>query len=378
MTFKDDIDYYSKEIENIKKIAKIIDDRKEKYFFNTNSNSQEIVKKICEIVYKNLKNRQKEFLICDNILAALNTENLCDLSEKILPLFEKNLFEQQFKEKFKKNYLKKIEERINNFNFQMTITVLTLINRISLLKEYLLKKINDNKENDELKTLFSHLNERINILMEIFEISDNKVKEIEKNLKIIEELKKIFETWEYPTYNGALVFKNKIFLEFTSVKAKQNLIMTEVKNLPLDEFRKKVEDIENLIKQKNEDIKNFYNKIKKSIDKMNLTGGLKQQFDNYINSVLTNIEKLSKYDINLEQIKGYDESLEELIKNLKNEKQDIIFEIIFELISLDTINIDQIYEKLKNKTNDLTLKQLLDNLLILKEEKILEIKASLI
>ena len=374
-------DYETTEIElnnlvkNIKdeenKIKKYLNILKENIIEAKQAKKSKIIVKETEksyLEYLNIEKRLKDLREnLDNLLdeQKLNTQyqnniEKLELSNKNLKVDISNLEENISKNSEKKENL---ESEISELKIKEENLDLKLKKYINLLdKLEKLEKIKKEKSDDKLKTtaeinifqknlsLKKDLFKAINI--EIIEKKLSDFQELEKELKLLEEQKIIFETEIKTLKKSSKKLSDKI-CPFLNEKC-QNLEDKEAEDYFSSKISIKTEDLENLKK-------NIEEKTQILVEKVVFEDRKKQYFE--LEKSIKDLEFSSKNkEINLKEIeldiKNLDMDIKKLIENQEFQNSQMLREKKKELeVELRNLNLDEKRENLKNLLENLEIEK---------------------
>ena len=299
-----------------------------------------------------------------NIQYQNNIEKL-ELSNKNLKVDISNLEENISKNSEKKEKLEseiselKIKEEDLDLKLKKYITLLDKLEKLENFKD---KKLEDKlKKTTEIDILKKELVSKNNLFkainIEIIEEKLSAFQELEKELKLLEEEKIIFETEIKTLKKSSKEISNKI-CPFLNEKC-QNLEDKEAEDYFSSKISTKTKDLENLKK-------NIEEKTQILVEKVVFEDKRKQYFE--LEKSIKDLElSLKNEEINLKEIeldiKNLDIDIQKLIENQEFQNSQMLREKKKELeVELRNLNLD---EKIKN------LKNLFENL-ELEKEKILK------
>ncbi|WP_339068406.1 SMC family ATPase [Fusobacterium animalis] len=372
-------------IKNIKdeenKIKKYLNILKENIIEAKQAKKAKIIVKETEkpyLEYLNIENKLKDLREnLDNLLEEqkLNTQyqnniEKLEISNKNLKVDISNLEENISKNSEKKENL---ENEISNLKIKEENLDLKLKKYISLLDELeKLENFKDKKLEDKLKKtteidilkkeLISKKDLFKTINIEIIEEKLSNFQELEKELKLLEEQKIIFETEIKTLKKSSKELSDKI-CPFLNEKC-QNLEDKEAEDYFSSKISIKKEDLENLKK-------NIKEKTQILVEKEIFEDKKKQYFE--LEKSIKDLElSLKNEEVNLKEIeldiKNLDMDIQKLIENQEFQNSQMLREKKKELeVELRNLNLDEKRENLKN---------LLENLEI-EKEKILKNQSSI-
>ena len=384
-------DYETTEIElnnlikNIKdeenKIKKYLNILKENIIKAKQAKKAKIIVKETEkyyLEYLNIENKLKDLREnLDNLLEEqkLNTQyqnniEKLEISNKNLKVDISNLEENISKNSEKKENL---ENEISNLKIKEENLDLKLKKYISLLDELeKLENFKDKKLEDKLKKtteidilkkeLISKKDLFKTINIEIIEEKLSNFQELEKELKLLEEQKIIFETEIKTLKKSSKELSDKI-CPFLNEKC-QNLEDKEAEDYFSSKISIKTEDLENLKK-------NIEEKTQILVEKVVFEDRKKQYFE--LEKSIKNLElSLKNEEINLKEIeldiKNLDMNIQKLIENQEFKNSQMLREKKKELeVELRNLNLGEKRENLKN----------LLEILEIEKEKILKNQSSI-
>ena len=334
------------------KKAKIIVKETEKYYLE----------------YLDIENRLKDLREnLDNLLEEqkLNTQyqnniEKLELSNKNLKVDINNLEENISKNSEKKENL---ENEISNLKIKEENLDLKLKKYINLLDELeKLENFKDKKLEDKLKktTEIDILKKELvsknalfkTITIEIIEKKLSDFQELEKELKLLEEQKIIFETEIKTLKKSSKELSNKI-CPFLNEKC-QNLEDKEAEDYFSSKISIKTEDLENLKK-------NIEEKTQILVEKVVFEDKKKQYFE--LEKSIKDLElSLKNEEINLKEIeldiKNLDMDIQKLIENQEFKNSQMLREKKKELeVELRNLNLDEKRENLKNLLENLEIEK---------------------
>lgn len=365
-------DYETTEIE-LNNLIKNIKDEENKIKKYLNILKENIIKakqaKKAKIIVKETKNSYLKYLEIENKLKDLR-ENLDNLLEEQklntqyqnniekLELSNKNLKVDisNLEENISKNSEKKenLENEISNLKIKEENLDLKLKKYISLLDELeKLENFKDKKLEDKLKKtteidilkkeLISKKDLFKTINIEIIEEKLSNFQELEKELKLLEEQKIIFETEIKTLKKSSKELSDKI-CPFLNEKC-QNLEDKEAEDYFSSKISIKKEDLENLKK-------NIEEKTQILVEKVVFEDRKKQYFE--LEKSIKNLElSLKNEEINLKEIeldiKNLDMNIQKLIENQEFKNSQMLREKKKELeVELRNLNLGEKRENLKN------------------------------
>lgn len=374
-------DYETTEIElnnlikNIKdeenKIKKYLNILKENIIKAKQAKKAKIIVKETEkyyLEYLNIENKLKDLREnLDNLLEEqkLNTQyqnniEKLEISNKNLKVDISNLEENISKNSEKKENL---ENEISNLKIKEENLDLKLKKYISLLDELeKLENFKDKKLEDKLKKtteidilkkeLISKKDLFKTINIEIIEEKLSNFQELEKELKLLEEQKIIFETEIKTLKKSSKELSDKI-CPFLNEKC-QNLEDKEAEDYFSSKISIKTEDLENLKK-------NIEEKTQILVEKVVFEDRKKQYFE--LEKSIKNLElSLKNEEINLKEIeldiKNLDIDIQKLIENQEFQNSQMLREKKTELeVELRNLNLDEKRENLKNILENLEIEK---------------------
>lgn len=365
-------DYETTEIElnNLIKNIKEEENKIKKYLNILKENIIEAKQaKKSKIIVKETEKSYLEYLEIENRLKDLR-ENLDNLLEeqklniqyqnniKILKLNNENLKTDiiNLEENISKNSEKKenLESEISNLKIKEENLDLKLKKYIDLLNELeKLENFKDKKSEDKLKKtteidilkkeLISKKDLFKTINIEIIEEKLSNFQELEKELKLLEEQKIIFETEIKTLKKSSKELSDKI-CPFLNEKC-QNLEDKEAEDYFSSKISIKTEDLENLKK-------NIKEKTQILVEKVVFEDRKKQYFE--LEKSIKNLElSLKNEEINLKEIeldiKNLDMNIQKLIENQEFKNSQMLREKKKELeVELRNLNLGEKRENLKN------------------------------
>ena len=374
-------DYETTEIE-LNNLIKNIKDEENKIKKYLNILKENIIKakqaKKSKIIVKETEKSYLEYLEIENRLKDLR-ENLDNLLEeqklniqyqnnvKILKLNNENLKNDiiNLEENISKNSEKKenLESEISNLKIKEEDLDLKLKKYIILLdKLENLEKIKKEKSDDKLKktTEIDILKKELvskNDLFKIINIEElgkklSNFQELEKELKLLEEQKIIFETEIKTLKKSSKELSDKI-CPFLNEKC-QNLEDKEAEDYFSSKISIKTEDLENLKK-------NIEEKTQILVEKVVFEDKKKQYFE--LEKSIKDLElSLKNEEINLKEIeldiKNLDMDIQKLIENQEFKNSQMLREKKKELeVELRNLNLDEKRENLKNLLENLEIEK---------------------
>ena len=362
-------------IKNIKdeenKIKKYLNILKENIIEAKQAKKSKIIVKETEksyLEYLNIENRLKDLREnLDNLLEEqkLNTQyqnniEKLELSNKNLKIDIINLEENISKNSEKKENL---ESEISNLKIKEENLDLKLKKYINLLDELeKLENFKDKKLEDKLKktTEIDILKKELvskNDLFKIINIEElgkklSNFQELEKELKLLEEQKIIFETEIKTLKKSSKELSDKI-CPFLNEKC-QNLEDKEAEDYFSSKISIKTEDLENLKK-------NIEEKTQILVEKVVFEDKKKQYFE--LEKSIKDLEfSLKNEEINLKEIeldiKNLDMDIQKLIENQEFQNSQMLREKKKELeVELRNLNLDEKRENLKNLLENLEIEK---------------------
>ena len=374
-------DYETTEIE-LNNLVKNIKDEENKIKKYLNILKENIIEakqaKKSKIIVKNTEKSYLEYLEIENRLKDLR-ENLDNLLEeqklniqyqnnvKILKLNNENLKNDiiNLEENISKNSDKKenLESEISNLKIKEEDLDLKLKKYINLLDELeKLENFKDKKLEDKLKkmTEIDILKKELvskNDLFKIINIEElgkklSNFQELEKELKLLEEQKIIFETEIKTLKKSSKELSDKI-CPFLNEKC-QNLENKEAEDYFSSKISIKTEDLENLKK-------NIEKKTQILVEKVVFEDKKKQYFE--VEKSIKDLElSLKNEEINLKEIeldiKNLDMDIQKLIENQEFQNSQMLREKKKELeVELRNLNLDEKRENLKNLLENLEIEK---------------------
>jgi len=374
-------DYETTEIE-LNNLVKNIKDEENKIKKYLNILKENIIEakqaKKAKIIVKETEKPYLEYLEIENRLKILR-ENLDNLLEeqklnikyqnniKILKLNNENLKNDiiNLEENISKNSEKKekLESEISNLKIKEENLDLKLKKYINLLDELeKLENFKDKKLEDKLKktteidilkkelvsenSLFKAIN------IEIIEEKLSAFQELEKELKLLEEQKIIFETEIKTLKKSSKELSDKI-CPFLNEKC-QNLEDKEAEDYFSSKISIKTEELENLKK-------NIEEKTQILVEKVVFEDKRKQYFE--LEKSIKDLEfSLKNEEINLKEIeldiKNLDMDIQKLIENQEFQNSQMLREKKKELeVELRNLNLDEKRENLKNLLENLEIEK---------------------
>ena len=374
-------DYETTEIElnnlikNIKdeenKIKKYLSLLKENIIEAKQAKKSRIIVKESEksyLEYLEIENRLKDLREnLDNLLEEqkLNTQyqnniEKLELSNKNLKVDISNLEENISKNSEKKEKLEseiselKIKEEDLDLKLKKYITLLDKLEKLENFKD---KKLEDKlKKTTEIDIFQKNLSSKIDLFkatnIEIIEEKLSNFQELEKELKLLEEQKIIFET-EIKTLKKSTKELSSKVCPFLNEKC-QNLEDKEAEDYFSSKISIKTEDLENLKKDIEE-------KNKILVEKEVFEDKIKQYFE--LEKSIKDLElSLKNEEINLKEfeldIKNLDIDIQKLIENQEFQNSQMLREKKKELeVELRNLNLNEKRENLKNLLENLELEK---------------------
>lgn len=384
-------DYETTEIE-LNNLIKNIKDEENKINKYLNILKENIIEakqaKKAKIIVKETKNSYLEYLEIENRLKDLR-ENLDNLLEeqKLNIQYQNNIEKLELSNKNLKVDISNLEENISKNsekkeNLESEISSLkikeedldlklkkyiNLLDKLEKLEEFKDKKLEDKlKKMTEIDILKKELVSKNDLFkainIEIIEEKLSAFQELEKELKLLEEQKIIFETEIKTLKKSSKELSNKI-CPFLNEKC-QNLEDKEAEDYFSSKISLKTKELENLKK-------NIEEKIQILVEKVVFEDKRKQYFE--LEKSIKDLElSLKNEEINLKEIelniKNLDMDIQKLIENQEFQNSQMLREKKKELeVELRNLNLDEKRENLKN---------LLENLEI-EKEKILKSQNSI-
>lgn len=362
-------------IKNIKdeenKIKKYLNILKENIIEAKQAKKAKIIVKETEkpyLEYLNIENRLKDLREnLDNLLEEQKLNIQYQNNIKILKLNNENLKTDiiNLEENISKNSDKKenLESEISNLKIKEENLDLKLKKYIDLLDELeKLENFKDKKLEDKLKktTEIDILKKELvskndlfkTITIEIIEKKLSDFQELEKELKLLEEQKIIFETEIKTLKKSSKELSDKI-CPFLNEKC-QNLEDKEAEDYFSSKISIKTEDLENLKK-------NIEEKTQILVEKEIFEDKKKQYFE--LEKSIKDLEfSLKNEEINLKEIeldiKNLDIDIQKLIENQEFQNSQILREKKTELeVELRNLNLDEKRENLKNILENLEIEK---------------------
>ncbi|WDF26246.1 SMC family ATPase [Fusobacterium nucleatum] len=294
-----------------------------------------------------------------NIQYQNNIEKL-ELSNKNLKVdissLEENISKNSEKKENLENEISKLKIKEENLDLKLK-KYIDLLDKLEKLENFKDKKLEDKlKKTTEIDIFQKNLSSKIDLFkatnIEIIEEKLSNFKELEKELKLLEEQKIIFETEIKTLKKSSKELSDKI-CPFLNEKC-QNLEDKEAEDYFSSKISIKTEDLENLKKdteEKNqilvekvvfEDKKKQYFELEKSIKDLELS--------------LKN-EEVSLKEIELD-IKNLDIDIQKLIENQEFQNSQMLREKKKELeVELRNLNLDEKRENLKNLLENLEIEK---------------------
>ena len=362
-------------IKNIKdeenKIKKYLNILKENIIEAKQAKKSRIIVKESEksyLEYLEIENRLKDLREnLDNLLEEQKLNIQYQNNVKILKLNNENLKTDiiNLEENISKNSEKKekLESEISNLKIKEENLDLKLKKYIDLLDELeKLENFKDKKLEDKLKktTEIDILKKELiskNDLFKIINIEElgkklSNFQELEKELKLLEEQKIIFETEIKTLKKSSKELTDKI-CPFLNEKC-QNLEDKEAEDYFSSKISIKTEDLENLKK-------NIEEKTQILVEKVVFEDKIKYYFD--LNKRINELEFSSKNEeVNLKEIeldiKNLDMDIQKLIENQEFQNSQMLREKKKELeVELRNLNLDEKRENLKNLLENLEIEK---------------------
>lgn len=362
-------------IKNIKdeenKIKKYLNILKENIIEAKQAKKSRIIVKESEksyLEYLEIENRLKDLREnLDNLLEEQKLNIQYQNNVKILKLNNENLKTDiiNLEENISKNSEKKekLESEISNLKIKEENLDLKLKKYIDLLDELeKLENFKDKKLEDKLKktTEIDILKKELiskNDLFKIINIEElgkklSNFQELEKELKLLEEQKIIFETEIKTLKKSSKELTDKI-CPFLNEKC-QNLEDKEAEDYFFSKISIKTEDLENLKK-------NIEEKTQILVEKVVFEDKIKYYFD--LNKRINELEFSSKNEeVNLKEIeldiKNLDMDIQKLIENQEFQNSQMLREKKKELeVELRNLNLDEKRENLKNLLENLEIEK---------------------
>ena len=294
-----------------------------------------------------------------NIQYQNNIEKL-ELSNKNLKVDISNLEENISKNSEKKEKLEseiselKIKEEDLDLKLKKYITLLDKLEKLENFKD---KKLEDKlKKTTEIDIFQKNLSSKIDLFkatnIEIIEEKLSNFQELEKELKLLEEQKIIFET-EIKTLKKSTKELSSKVCPFLNEKC-QNLEDKEAEDYFSSKISIKTEDLENLKKDIEE-------KNKILVEKEVFEDKIKQYFE--LEKSIKDLElSLKNEEINLKEfeldIKNLDIDIQKLIENQEFQNSQMLREKKKELeVELRNLNLNEKRENLKNLLENLELEK---------------------
>ena len=374
-------DYETTEIElnnlvkNIKdeenKIKKYLSLLKENIIEAKQAKKSKIIVKETEksyLEYLEIENRLKDLREnLDNLLEEqkLNTQyqnniEKLELSNKNLKVDINNLKENISKNSKKKedleNEISKLKIKEENLDLKLKKYII-LLDELEKLENFRDKKLEDKlKKTTEIDILKKELVSKNalfkTITIEIIEKKLSDFQELEKELKLLEEQKIIFETEIKTLKKSSKELSDKI-CPFLNEKC-QNLEDKEAEDYFSSKISIKTEDLENLKK-------NIEEKTQILVEKVVFEDRKKQYFE--LEKSIKDLELSSKNEeINLKEIeidiKNLDMDIQKLIENQEFQNSQMLREKKTELeVELRNLNLDEKRENLKNLLENLEIEK---------------------
>ena len=374
-------DYETTEIElnNLVKNIKDEENKIKKYLSLLKENIIEAKQaKKSKIIVKETKNSYLEYLEIENRLKDLreNLDNLLneqklniqyqnnieklELSNKNLKVDISNLEENISKNSEKKENLEseisslKIKEEDLDLKLKKYINLLDELEKLENFKDKKLEdKLKKTTEIDILKKELVSKNDLFKtITIEIIEKKLSDFQELEKELKLLDEQKIIFETEIKTLKKSSKELSDKI-CPFLNEKC-QNLEDKEAEDYFSSKISIKTEDLENLKK-------NIEEKTQILVEKVVFEGRKKQYFE--LEKSIKDLElSLKNEEINLKEIeldiKNLDIDIQKLIENQEFQNSQMLREKKTELeVELRNLNLDEKRENLKNILENLEIEK---------------------
>ncbi|MFZ8014351.1 AAA family ATPase [Fusobacterium watanabei] len=282
----------------------------------------------------------------------LNNENL---KTDIINL-EENILKNSEKKENLENEISNLKVKEENLDLKLK-KYINLLDELEKLENFKNKKIEDKlKKTTEIDILKKELVSKNDlfktITIEIIEKKLSNFQELEKELKLLEEQKIIFETEIKTLKKSSKELSDKI-CPFLNEKC-QNLEDKEAEDYFSSKISIKTEDLENLKK-------NIEEKTQILVEKVVFEDKKKQYFE--LEKSIKNLELSSKNEeINLKEIeldiKNLDMDIQKLIENQEFQNSQMLREKKTELeVELRNLNLDEKRENLKNILENLEIEK---------------------
>ena len=374
-------DYETTEIElnNLVKNIKDEENKIKKYLSLLKENIIEAKQaKKSKIIVKETKNSYLEYLEIENRLKDLR-ENLDNLLEeqklntqyqnniKILKLnnenlktdiinLEENISKNSEKKENLENEISELKAKEENLDLKLK-KYINLLDKLEKLENFKDKKLEDKlKKTTEIDILKKELVSKNDlfktITIEIIEKKLSDFQELEKELKLLEEQKIIFETEIKTLKKSSKELSDKI-CPFLNEKC-QNLEDKEAEDYFSSKISIKTEELENLKK-------NIEEKTQILVEKVVFEDKKKQYFE--LEKSIKDLElSLKNEEINLKEIeldiKNLDMDIQKLIENQEFKNSQMLREKKKELeVELRNLNLDEKRENLKNLLENLEIEK---------------------
>ncbi|MHB9336163.1 AAA family ATPase [Fusobacterium polymorphum] len=374
-------DYETTEIE-LNNLVKNIKDEENKIKKYLNILKENIIEakqaKKSKIIVKETKNSYLEYLEIENRLKDLreNLDNLLD-EQKLNIKYQNNIEKLELSNKNLKVDISNLEENISKNaekkeNLESEISSLKikeedldlklkkyiiLLDELEKLEDFKDKKLEDKlKKTTEIDILKKELVSKNGLFktisIEELEKKLSNFQELEKELKLLEEQKIIFETEIKTLKKSSKELSDKI-CPFLNEKC-QNLEDKEAEDYFSSKISIKTEDLENLKK-------NIEEKTQILIEKVVFEDRKKQYFE--LEKSIKDLElSLKNEEINLKEIeldiKNLDMNIQKLIENQEFQNSQMLREKKKELeVELRNLNLDEKRENLKNLLENLEIEK---------------------
>ena len=294
-----------------------------------------------------------------NIQYQNNIEKL-ELSNKNLKVdissLEENISKNSEKKENLENEISKLKIKEENLDLKLK-KYIDLLDKLEKLENFKDKKLEDKlKKTTEIDIFQKNLSSKIDLFkatnIEIIEEKLSNFKELEKELKLLEEQKIIFETEIKTLKKSSKELSDKI-CPFLNEKC-QNLEDKEAEDYFSSKISIKTEDLENLKKDTEE-------KNQILVEKVVFEDKKKQYFE--LEKSIKDLElSLKNEEINLKEIeldiKNLDMDIQKLIENQEFKNSQMLREKKKELeVELRNLNLDEKRENLKNLLENLEIEK---------------------
>ncbi len=294
-----------------------------------------------------------------NIQYQNNIEKL-ELSNKNLKVdissLEENISKNSEKKENLENEISKLKIKEENLDLKLK-KYIDLLDKLEKLENFKDKKLEDKlKKTTEIDIFQKNLSSKIDLFkatnIEIIEEKLSNFKELEKELKLLEEQKIIFETEIKTLKKSSKELSDKI-CPFLNEKC-QNLEDKEAEDYFSSKISIKTEDLENLKKDTEE-------KNQILVEKVVFEDKKKQYFE--LEKSIKDLElSLKNEEVNLKEIeldiKNLDIDIQKLIENQEFQNSQMLREKKKELeVELRNLNLDEKRENLKNLLENLEIEK---------------------